>query len=351
MRKVLVVFGGVSPEHEISLMSCASLLENIDRKKNELIELGITKDGRFLYTNADAKSVKSGSWVNEPTYPAFISTDRTDRALYVKKEDGFERKEFDIAFPMLHGENGEDGRLQGLFELAGIPFVGPGAASSANSMDKSLTKVVLERAGIPQARYLVFLRAKYDKKAAAKAVEEKFSYPVFVKPASTGSSCGVSKAANRSELWSAMEYAFNFDRKLLVEEYIKGKEVEVAVLGDNPTFASVCGQIAPVKEFYDYEAKYSDPDSKLYIPAHIDEKQAETIRKTAIKVFETLECKGHSRVDFFALDDGSFLLNEINTLPGFTDISMFPKLMMFTKNISYSELLEIMMEIAERDAK
>ena len=351
MRKVLVIFGGVSPEHEVSLMSCASLLKNIDRTKNEIIELGITKDGRFLYTNADAQSVKSGNWVNEENYPAFISTDRTDRALYVKKDGGFERKEFDLAFPMLHGENGEDGRLQGLLELADIPFVGPGAAASANSMDKSLTKVVLERAGIPQARYLVFLRAKYDKDAAAKAVEEKFTYPVFVKPASTGSSCGVSKVTDRNELWKAMDYAFRFDRKLLVEEYIAGKEVEVAVLGDTPTFASVCGQIAPSAEFYDYEAKYNDPDSKLYIPAHIDEKQSEAIRQTAIKVFETLECKGHSRVDFFALDDGSFLLNEINTLPGFTDISMFPKLMMFTKGINYAELLEIMMEIAERDAK
>ncbi len=352
MRKVLVIFGGVSPEHDVSLMSANSLFNNIDTKKNEVIKLGITKDGKWFYTEADNESIKNGSWVNHASnIPAAISADRNKPELLLLKDNETVKLGFDIAFPMLHGENGEDGRLQGLFELGNIPFTGPGMHSSANGMDKSYTKIVLEKAGIPQADYLVYTKKGFCMDNAIKAIEEKFSYPVFVKPASTGSSCGVSKAADKKALIAAINHAFEYDKKLLVEEFIKGKEIEVAVLGEEETFASVCGMIAPAAEFYDFDAKYNDDNSKLYIPAPIDEKVANKVRATAIKVFEALECKGHSRVDFFVMEDGSFVLNEINTLPGFTNISMYPKLMMYSKNISYSELIDLMIDTALKEAK
>ena len=352
MRKVLIIFGGVSPEHDVSLMSATSVFNNIDTAKNEVIKLGITKKGLWYYTEADNESIKNGSWVNDKSNtPATLCCDKGTPTLLLLKEDGTERITFDIAIPMLHGENGEDGRLQGLFELADIPFIGPGMHSSANGMDKSYTKIVLEKAGIPQAKYLVYTKKGFCMDCAVKEIEAKFSYPVFVKPASTGSSCGVSKAADREALIKAIELAFDYDKKLLVEEFIKGKEVEVAVHGEEETFASVCGMIAPAAEFYDFDAKYNDDNSKLYIPAPIDEEVAKKVRETAKKVFEALECKGHSRVDFFVMEDGSFVLNEINTLPGFTNISMFPKLMMYTKNISYSELIDLMIDTALKTAK
>jgi len=351
MRTVLVIFGGESPEHDISCLSTASLLENIDRENNKILELGITKNGLWFYTEASASSVKDGSWINEEKYPAFITPDKGSSALYIMKNGSWERKEFDVVFPMLHGENGEDGRIQGLLELTGKPFVGPGMASSSNSMDKSLTKIVVATANVPQADYLVLKKGKGTMEEYIAQVEHKFSYPVFVKPTSTGSSCGVSKAADNKQLKDAINNAFEYDNKILIEEFISGKEVEVAVMGGSETYASCCGQIAPANEFYDFDAKYKDDDSKLYIPARIPEKQAESIRQAAIKVFEALGCKGHSRVDFFALDDGRFILNEINTLPGFTSISMFPKLMMYSKNISYTELLDQMIDLAIEDGR
>lgn len=352
MRRVLVIFGGVSPEHDVSLMSATSVFNNIDTTKNEVIKLGITKQGAWYYTEADNDNIKNGSWVNDPSnIPATLLCDKGTPTLLLLKDSGTEKITFDIAFPMLHGENGEDGRLQGLFELASIPFTGPGMHSSANGMDKSYTKIVLDKAGIPQAKYLVYTKKGFSMDCAVTAIEEKFSYPVFVKPASTGSSCGVSKASDREALIKAIDHAFEYDKKLLVEEFIKGKEIEVAVLGEEETFASVCGMIAPAAEFYDFDAKYNDDNSKLFIPAPIDEKVANKVREAARKVFEALECKGHSRVDFFVMDDGSFVLNEINTLPGFTNISMYPKLMMHTKNITYAQLIDLMIDTALRDAK
>lgn len=351
MRTVLVIFGGESPEHDISCLSAASLLENIDRENNKILEIGITKEGLWYYTKADALSVKNGSWINEEKYTAFITPDKNNSALYIERNGSFEREDYDVIFPMLHGENGEDGRIQGLFELTGKPFVGPGMAASANGMDKSLTKIVAAAAKVPQADYIVLRKDKNTTDEYITRVENKFTYPVFVKPTCTGSSCGVSKAADRKQLIDAISNAFEYDNKILVEEFIAGKEVEVAVMGGKETYVSCCGQIAPANEFYDFDAKYKDDDSRLYIPAHIPEAQAESIRQAAIKVFEALGCKGHSRVDFFALDDGSFILNEINTLPGFTNISMFPKLMMYSENISYTELLDRMIDLAIEDTR
>lgn len=347
MRKVLVLFGGISPEHEVSRWSAGSVLENIDRTKNEVVTVGITKDGRWLYTQAGAKDIKSGDWESCENYPATISFDRGSGQLLVFKDDKTKHYAIDVVFPVLHGENGEDGRMQGLLELAGIPFVGPGMRASTNSMDKATTKVILNAAGIRQAACLVFCTAGYDEQSMIAQVESKFSYPVFIKPSATGSSCGVSKVKNRTSLITAINEAFKYDAKVLVEEFIEGREIEVAVLGkDNPQ-ASVCGEIVPGNEFYDYNAKYIDDNSLLYIPADLPQEQSEVIRKTAVKVFTALECIGMSRVDFFALKDGGAVLNEINTIPGFTSISMYPKLIMHTFGMSYCELIEKLLELAE----
>lgn len=347
MRKVLVIFGGVSPEHEVSCRSAAAVLENIDRQTNQVHTVGITKEGRWLYTGASSEEIANGSWEKRTNFPATLSCDRVERGLLVFDHDKMTRIELDVVMPMLHGENGEDGRLQGLLELAGIPFVGPGMRASANGMDKATTKIVLASAGIRQADYLIF-RAGTDTERMVSQVESKFAYPVFVKPSATGSSCGVSKARNKTELISAIHEAFQFDNKILVEEFIKGREIEVAVFGDKSgTYASVCGEIDPGAEFYDYDAKYINDTSVCHVPADLPEETAQAIRRTAIEVFETLECKGQSRVDFFALEDGGYVLNEINTLPGFTSISMYPKLMMYSQNLSYAQLIDKMLAGAE----
>lgn len=347
MRNVLVIFGGVSPEHEVSCRSAAAVLENIDRKKNQVHTVGITKDGKWIYTGASAEEIASGAWVKSNGFSATLSCDRTFRGLLVFEHDKVTRIEIDVVMPMLHGENGEDGRLQGLLELANIPFVGPGMRASANGMDKATTKIVLASAGIRQADYLIF-RNNIDPERMVSQVESKFAYPVFVKPSATGSSCGVSKARNKTELISAIHEAFRFDSKILVEEFINGREIEVAVFGDKSgTYASVCGEIDPGAEFYDYNAKYVNDTSSCHIPADLPEETAQAIRRTAIEAFETLECKGQSRVDFFALPDGGYVLNEINTLPGFTSISMYPKLMMYSQNLTYAQLIEKMLAGAE----
>lgn len=347
MRKVLVIFGGVSPEHEVSCRSAAAVLENIDRQKNQIHTIGITKDGRWLYTRATAQEIANGTWEACPHIPATLSCDRINGGILVFENDMVKRIEIDVVMPMLHGENGEDGRLQGLLELANIPFVGPGMRASANGMDKATTKIVLASAGIRQADYLIFC-ANTDPERIVSQVESKFAYPVFVKPSSTGSSCGVSKVRNKTELISAIQVAFRFDKKILVEEFINGREIEVAVWGDKSgTYASVCGEIDPGAEFYDYDTKYVNDTSVCHIPADLPEDTAKAIRRTAIEAFETLECKGQSRVDFFALEDGGYVLNEINTLPGFTSISMYPKLMMYSQNLTYAQLLEKMLDGAE----
>lgn len=347
MRKVLVIFGGVSPEHEVSRRSAAAVLEHIDREKNQVHTVGITKDGRWLYTTASPKDIAEGSWEKQPNRSALLSCDRAQRGLMILEQGKTMLIPLDVVMPMLHGENGEDGRLQGLLELADIPFVGPGMRASANGMDKATTKIVLASAGIRQADYLIF-RNGTDMERMVSQVESKFVYPVFVKPSSTGSSCGVSKARNKTELITAINEAFRFDNKILVEEFIAGREIEVAVFGDRQgTYASVCGEIDPGADFYDYNAKYIDDTSTCHIPADLPEATAQGIRRTAIEAFETLECKGQSRVDFFALEDGSFVLNEINTLPGFTSISMYPKLMMYSQNLTYAQLIEKMLAGAE----
>ncbi|WRS26616.1 D-alanine--D-alanine ligase family protein [Oscillospiraceae bacterium MB08-C2-2] len=346
--KLCVLFGGVSSEHEVSRISAASVLENLHRDRYELTVLGITRDGRWLHYTGPAQLIAEDKWeAPEYTAPAILSPDRSHGGLLVKKETGWENLSVDVVFPVLHGKNGEDGTIQGLLALSGIPCVGCGVLSSAMCMDKAIAHSVLQAAGVPKAKLLALYE---DEAQDMQAVEARFArelgYPLFIKPANAGSSVGITKAHNPAELEAALKAAFVHDRKIVAEEAIAGKEVECAIMGNrSPVAAQVLGEIAPVKEFYDYEAKYVDGTTELHIPARIDEVTAQRVRKTAVQAYQALECAGLARVDFFVQADGKIILNEINTLPGFTSISMYPKL--FTASgVAYSDLIDRLIEYA-----
>ena len=346
---VCILFGGISPEHEVSLRSAESVLNNLDKEKYDIFPVGITRQGEWiLYGGTDYSALPSGAWLQcETNRPATISPVR-GQGLLIFEESGVVSQKIEVVFPVLHGENGEDGSVQGLLQLAGIPCVGPAVASSATCMDKTLTKLVCDNAAIPQAAWELVtaesLETRLEKVLAR--IEERFTYPVFVKPAGTGSSVGVAKAKDRAALETALKNAAKFDRKILVEEFIHGREVEVAVLGNDSPVASICGEIEAGAEFYDYEAKYISDCSTLHIPARIDEITAEKVRELAIRAYKALGCRGLSRVDFFVTFEGSnIVFNEINTLPGFTSISMYPKLFA-ESGIPYSQLLDRLLELA-----
>ncbi len=339
--KVAVLFGGVSSEHEVSLISAASVLKNIPQEKYEVTMIGITKDGRWLEYTGSVDEIVSMAWENQPAPTVLLSPDRTHKGLLVLQDGKAQTREIDICFPVLHGKNGEDGTIQGLFELAGIPYVGCGTVASANCMDKEVTHTILEAAGITMAKWRC-LRAKdmENFEVTAAALESALGYPMFVKPANAGSSVGVSKAKDLAGLKTACQVAFREDSKIIVEEFIQGREVENAVLGnENPKASPVCGEIAPLVEFYTYDAKYNDETTALYVPARITPQVGEKIRATAEKAFAALGCQGLSRVDFFVKDDNTVILNEINTMPGFTSISMYPKLWE-ASGLPYPQLLD-----------
>ncbi len=342
--KVCVIFGGQSPEHEISRKSVTSVLNNLNKDKYDISVIGITKDGRWYLYEGDIAKIECGEWEKENNKRAIISPDAGEKAVLVFEENGITKIHPDIVFPVLHGEYGEDGTIQGLLELANIKYVGMGVLASANGMDKSYTKIVLDSAGIPQADWVV-VKTSENRDKYIEEIEEKLGYPCFVKPCNTGSSVGVGKAHNREELISALIEAAKFDRKILVEENIDGHEVECAVLGNlNPEAAAV-GEIVPTVEFYDFDAKYNDNSTKLHIPADLPKDIYEKIREYSLAAFKALDGNGLSRVDFFVkYSDNSVLLNEINTMPGFTNISMYPKLW-DAVGLGYSELLDKLIEL------
>ena len=346
---VCILFGGMSPEHEVSLRSAESVLNNLDPEKYHIFPVGITRQGEWiLFGSKDYSLLPTGQWLQcKDNRPAAISPVR-GQGLLTFEEDCVVRQHLDVVFPVLHGENGEDGSMQGLLQLAGIPCVGPLVSSSATCMDKTLTKLVCDNAGIRQAPWkLVTAEAlAANAEGVLDGVEASFAYPVFVKPAGTGSSVGVAKAKDREALRKALHNAASFDRKVLVEEFISGAEVEVAVMGNDAPVASICGEIEAGAEFYDYEAKYISDCSTLHIPARIDGETAEKVRDTAVKAYKALGCRGLSRVDFFVTYEGNeIVFNEINTLPGFTSISMYPKLFE-ASGILYSQLLDKLLELA-----
>ena len=346
---VCVLFGGMSPEHEVSLRSAESVLNNIDHSKYNVFPVGITKDGDWiLFGGTDYSLLPSGDWKNYPGNRRAAISPVRGQGLLSFEGDCVVRERIDVVFPVLHGENGEDGAMQGLLQMAGIPYVGPHISASAVAMDKTLTKLVVDHAGVPQAAWHLVRRNELDNhmESSLDTLEHRFSYPMFVKPAGTGSSVGVSKAADREELRRALLAAAAFDEKVLVEEFIRGREIEVAVMGNDNPVASVCGEIDSGAEFYDYDAKYITDTSVAYIPARIPEDVEEIVREAAVKVYSAIGCQGLSRVDFFVTyDENRVVFNEINTLPGFTSISMYPKLFA-ASGIPYSELIDELLKLA-----
>lgn len=324
MIKLGVIYGGISTEKEVSEMSAKSVLENLNKEKYEIHEIFINQYGKWFEVKDNKK---------EEIYNLIWCL-----------------KELDVVFPVLHGKYGEDGTIQGMLEMLQVPYVGCGVLASSVGMDKVYTKMIFEKAGIPQAPY-IYIRKQNDvykiindnceeEELKFKTITSKLKFPVFVKPSNSGSSVGVKKATNVDELKKAIENAGQYDNKILVEQGIDGKEVECAVLDENEIIASTVGEIMPAEEFYSFDAKYNIPESKTIIPANIDEKQIEEIRKLAIKAFKAIDGKGLSRVDFFVeKDTNKIYINEINTMPGFTKISMYPKLFE-NVGIQYSDLLD-----------
>ena len=346
---VCVLFGGVSPEHDVSLRSAESVLNNMDPEKYNVLPVGITKDGDWiLFGGKDYSMLPAGTWMeHEDNRRAAISPVR-GQGLLSFEGDCVVREQIDVVFPVMHGENCEDGAMQGLLQLAGIPYVGPHVSASAVAMDKTLTKLVVDNAGVTQAAWQLVRRADMDHRMDAdlEKLEERFRYPMFVKPAGTGSSVGVSKAVDKEGLRTALLTAGAYDDKVLVEEFIHGREVEVAVMGNATPMASVCGEIDSGADFYDYDAKYVTDTSTAYIPARIPEDVEEIVRDAAVKVYSAIGCQGLSRVDFFVTyEDNRVVFNEINTLPGFTSISMYPKLFA-ASGIPYAELIDELLRLA-----
>lgn len=343
-----VIFGGVSSEHEVSRMSVTSILENLSNERYEVHMVGITKEGRWLLYTGPVEDILSGAWEQGPVTPAFLSPDPSVHGLVALRDGKAETIHVDVIFPALHGKNGEDGTIQGLFQLSGIPYVGCDTESSAICMDKAVTHSLLSSANIEQAHYLWFYADRFD--AAPDTIKNKIQarldFPVFVKPSNAGSSVGVSKVERFEDLDQAIRKAAREDKKVVVEEGITGQEVEVAVLGNRDCDASLVGEIGASAQFYDYDDKYINGTSQLYIPARIPQEVSEKIRQTAVRAYRLLGCSGLARVDFFVTaGDNRVILNEINTLPGFTSISMYPKLWM-AMGLSYGELLDKLIELA-----
>ena len=343
-QNLAVIFGGQSSEHEISCMSASNIIQCIDAQRYNIILVGITKEGHWVEA-ADLNAVQDGSWRQSKT-SIVLSPDATRKGLYRMSED--EKVQFvhlDVIFPVLHGLYGEDGTVQGLFKLAGIPFVGCGLFASAAGMDKLYTKIIVDTLGIRQAKYVPVYKEELPKMDEVVArVESALEYPVFVKPSRAGSSKGVNKAVNREQLKNALIEAADNDRKILVEETIIGREVECAVLGNLDVKASGVGEILSADEFYDFDAKYYNSESKTLVDPPMPENMREQIREDAVKIFMALDGRGLSRVDFFLTESG-VVFNEINTLPGFTAISMYPMLWE-AQGIPKKELVQKLIDLA-----
>ncbi len=366
--RVGILFGGRSGEHEVSLLSAASVLGAIDREKFDVTPIGITKEGRWLAaadahglltgdTSAVARKLRAGDPEATPGAKLLhegIPTLLAPEPSTDSKSQRLDGKSLDVVFPVLHGTFGEDGTIQGLFELAGIAYVGSGVLGSAAGMDKDVMKRLFRQAGLPIVKHVTLLRADWERapRKAIAQVEAVLKYPVFVKPANLGSSVGITKAHDRKELGPALDLAAKYDRKLIVEAGVGGakrraREIEVAVLGNDNPEASVVGEIVPGKEFYDYEAKYLSEGSVPIIPAKLTRAQSKQVREMAVAAFRACDLAGLARVDFLMEPDGKrrIFLNEVNTLPGFTRISMYPKLWE-ASGLPYRDLITRLIELA-----
>jgi D-alanine-D-alanine ligase len=353
--RVGIVFGGRSGEHEVSLASAQSVMDAIDKTKYEVVPVGITKEGRWIASGDPMKALKAGdagashpaALLGDPAHRGLMRLDDTDRSL-----EATNLTELDVVFPVLHGPYGEDGTMQGLLELAGIPYVGAGVIGSALGLDKAAFKDVMKAHGFPIVDQVVLKRKAWDAdpEGVMDRVEGALSYPVFTKPANLGSSVGISKCDDRTELAAGLADAAKYDRKLIVERGVPAaREIEVSVLGNDDPIASVPGEIVPSREFYSYEAKYFDEGegaSGLLIPAPLSAEMTEQVRELAVEVYKAIDCAGMARADFLLSGEtGELYVNEVNTIPGFTSISMYPKLWEAT-GISYPELIDRLIELA-----
>lgn len=348
--RVGVIFGGRSGEHEVSLRSAESVINAMDRSKYEVVPIGITKDGRWLTSASAAALLPEAVMASNRQEHVAIIGDPTRQGLtrLDAREHLLSSKALDAVFPVLHGTYGEDGTIQGLFEMAGVPYVGCGVLASSAGMDKVAMKQLFERAGLTLIEYDWFLRSSWegDRGAVIKRISRSLGFPVFVKPANLGSSVGVSKAANKQELGDAIDDAARYDRKVVIERAINGREVEVSILGNENPMASLPGEIFTGHEFYDYEDKYLDATSRTEVPAKLPKKIIDRIQRDGIRAFQAIDGSGLARVDFF-VERGTnrVIINEINTMPGFTSISMYPKLWE-ASGIPYPELIDRLIQLA-----
>jgi D-alanine-D-alanine ligase len=354
--RVGILFGGRSGEHEVSLISAASVISALDPEKYDAVPIGISKDGRWLAGTAAHKMLASGGAHAKPELGevlrtgerVMLSADPNVAALVPVSNSHGDTLRVDVVFPVLHGTFGEDGAVQGLLDLAGLPYVGSGVLGSAVGMDKDVQKRLFLQAKLPVGDFLAVPRSEWEKSRTKtlRAIQKKFRFPVFIKPATLGSSVGMTKAHDAKELAAAMDLAAEFGQKIMVERAIRGREIEVSVLGNEDPKASIPGEIVPHREFYDYTAKYLEDGTRLIIPAKLSKAQVKKFQDHAVRAFRTLECLGMARVDFFLENrTGRVLLNEVNTIPGFTSISMYPKLWE-ASGLPYRALLDRLIELA-----
>lgn len=338
--KVGIIFGGNSSEYEISLHSVCSVLKYIDQDKYDVIKVGITANGDWYLYEGDIESIDNNTWFKKEVSKCIFSPSVSDSGLYVIKNNKLEKLTLDIVFPVLHGKNGEDGTIQGLFELAQIPYVGCNVLSSSACMDKEYSHIICENAGIKMAKYKAYFNNQLTKSETEyKQIINELGNVVFIKPANAGSSFGVSKVTNYEEYVVAVDYAFKHDKKILIEECILGNEIGVAVLGDEELIVGMPDEIVTGKSFFDFEGKYKMDNTVINCPAHISENKIKEVQELAKKVFKAMNCSGICRIDFFLSDD-VFYLNELNTIPGFTNASRYPTMIKkvgydFTQLITY----------------
>lgn len=346
-KNVLVLFGGVSPEHEISKISADTIIKHLSEERYHIIPVYITQEGRWLLYDGAIDNVKNVAWEKFGT-PAVLSPDRVNGGLLRIVGDKVKTIPVDVVFPVLHGKNGEDGTIQGLCELAGIPYVGCGVLASAISMDKAFTKIIINNAGLPQAKSLTFMDYELDDiEEVAKQIRLQLGYPCFIKPSSAGSSIGVSKAKNKKQVVEGLKLAASVCNKIVVEKAVKGREIECGVIGNVADVkVTVPGEVVAAEDFYSYDAKYNNAESKTIIPAPITEEQAELVRQTAAEVFKAVDGSGLARVDFFLDEKEGLIFNEINTFPGFTNISMF-SMLWEASGIPLTDVLDFLIDMAE----
>lgn len=347
-KRLAVLFGGRSGEHEVSLASARSVLSVLDVNKYDIIQVGISSTGKWFSGATVLDDLASGKTENLEVVT--ILPDPEMAGLYRIRDGSLEFiSRLDVVFPILHGTFGEDGTIQGLLELADIAYVGGGVLGSAVGMDKGLFKDVMLANNIPVVDSIIVLRSEVKTKFGeiVRQIEERFTYPIFIKPANLGSSVGISKCTNRSDLGEGLLEACKYDRRILVEQGVNAREIEVSVLGNDDPKASVAGEVIPSREFYSYESKYVDGTSGLIIPASIPAELTNKIQEYAIQAFKIIDCAGMARVDFFIdKENGNVYLNELNTIPGFTSISMYPKLWQ-ASNLPYSQLVDELIELAQ----